>query len=149
VTRLARRVIPLIPIKKCSAQEEMTRTRHAIIVVRRDTSLQIALSLSREDPPPRTSKYKNQVMMRRTTTRAKTRALRGRKAITRCPCTLQRRRAIPREALGLELKNGSPMSPQVKMSQVKMKTLSMSPSPTMKLHFHHRLYASWPKVTQR
>jgi hypothetical protein len=39
VTRLARRVIALISIRKCSTQEEMTRTRHAIIVVKRDTSL--------------------------------------------------------------------------------------------------------------
>jgi hypothetical protein len=67
--------------------------------VKSDTSLQIAPSQSREDPPPRTSKYKNQVMMRRTTIRARTRALRGRKTITRSPCTLQRRRAISREAL--------------------------------------------------
>jgi hypothetical protein len=86
----------------------MTRTRHAIIMMRRDTSLQIAPSPSREDPPPRISNYKNQVMMKRTTTRARTRALRGRKTITRGPCTLQRRRAIPREALWLKLKNGSP-----------------------------------------
>jgi hypothetical protein len=99
------------PNKKCSAQEEMTRTRHGTIVVRIDTSLQIAPSPSREDPPPRPSKYKNQVMMRRTTTRTRIRALRGRKAITRSSCTLQRRKAIPREALWLELKNGSPMSP--------------------------------------
>jgi hypothetical protein len=68
--------------------------------------------------------------------------LRGRKAITRSPSTLQRRRAIPREALWLELKNRSPMSPQVKM-----KTLSVSSSPIMKFHFHHRLCASWLKVT--
>jgi hypothetical protein len=96
--KITRRVIPLIQIRKCSAQEEMTRTRYATIMVKRDTSLQIAPSPSREDPPSRTSKYKNQVMMRRTTIRAKTRALRGRKAITRNPSTLQRRRAIPREA---------------------------------------------------
>jgi hypothetical protein len=57
----------------------MTRTRYDIIVVKRGTSLQIALSPSREDLPPRTSKYKNQVMMRRATIRARTRALRGRK----------------------------------------------------------------------
>jgi hypothetical protein len=38
-------------------------------------------------------------MMRRTTIRARIRALRERKAITRSPRTLQRRRAIPREAL--------------------------------------------------
>jgi hypothetical protein len=62
---------------------------------------------------------------------------------------LQRRRAIPREALWLELKNGSPMSPQVKMSQMKRKTLLVSPSQTMKFHFHHRRCASWLKVTQR
>jgi hypothetical protein len=146
--RLARMVIGLIPIRKCSAQEEMIRTRHATIMVKRDTSLQITPTPSKEDPPPRTSKYKNQVMLRRTTIRARIRALRGRKAITRSPSSLQKRRAIPREALRLELKNGSPMSPQVKMSQVKMKTLSMSPSPTMKFHFHHRLCASWLKVTQ-
>jgi hypothetical protein len=79
VTRLVRRVISLIPIRKCSAQEEITRIRHATIVVKRDTSLQIAPSPSREDTPPRTSKYKNQVMMRRTTIRARTRALRGKK----------------------------------------------------------------------
>jgi hypothetical protein len=42
----------------------------------------------------------------------------------------------------LELKNGSPMSPQVKM-----KTLSVSLSPTIKFHFHHRLCASWLKVS--
>jgi hypothetical protein len=53
-------------------------------------------SPSREDPSPRISKYKNQVMIRRTTIRARTRALRGRKAITRSPITLQRRRAIPK-----------------------------------------------------
>jgi hypothetical protein len=125
----------------------MTRTRHATIVVKRDTSLQITLSPSREDPPSRINKYKNQVMMRRATIRARTRAFRERKAITRSPNTLQRRRVIPREALWLEFKNGSLMSPQVKMSQVKMKTLSVSPSPTMKFHFYHRLYASWLKVT--
>jgi hypothetical protein len=62
---------------------------------------------------------------------------------------LQRRRAIPREALWLELKNGSSMSPQVKMSQMKRKTLLVSPSQTMKFHFHHRRCASWLKVTQR
>jgi hypothetical protein len=137
------------PNKKVFRQEEMTRTRHAIIVVRRDISLQIAPSSSRKDSPPRTSKYKNQVMMRRTTIRARIRALRGRKAITKIPCALQRRRAIPREALWLKLKNGSPMSPQVKMSQVKMKTLLVSSSPTIKLHFHPHLCASWSKVTQR
>jgi hypothetical protein len=98
---------------------------------------------------PNCFKYKNQVMMRRTTIRARTRALRGRKAITRSPSTLQRRRAIPSEPLWLELNNGSPMSPQVKMSQVKMKTLSVSPSPTIKFHFHHHICASWLKVTQR
>jgi hypothetical protein len=38
-------------------------------------------------------------MMRRTTIRIRTRALRERKVITRSPSTLQRRRAIPREAL--------------------------------------------------
>jgi hypothetical protein len=59
VTRLARRVIALIPIKKYSAQEEMIITKHATIVVKRDISLQIAPSPSREDSPPRTSKYKN------------------------------------------------------------------------------------------
>jgi hypothetical protein len=57
-------------------------------MVRRDISLQIALTPSREDPPPRISKYKNQVMMRRTTIRARTGALRGRKAIARSPNTL-------------------------------------------------------------
>jgi hypothetical protein len=149
VTRLGRRVIALIPIRKCSTQEEVTRARHVTIVVRRDISLKIATSPSREDPPPRTSKHKNQVMMRRTTIRTRTRALRGRKSIIRSPSTLQRRRAIPREALWLEFKNESPMYPQVKMSQVKIKTLSVSPSPTMKFHFHHRLCASWLKVTQR
>jgi hypothetical protein len=92
-------IIALIPIRKCSVQEEMTRIRHITIVVRRDISLQIAPSPSREDLPPRTSKYKNQVMRRRTTIRVRTRALRERKAITRSPNTLQRRRAIPREAL--------------------------------------------------
>jgi hypothetical protein len=51
VTRLVRRVIVLIPIRKCPAQEEMTRIRHGTIVVKRDTSLQIAPSPSREDPP--------------------------------------------------------------------------------------------------
>jgi hypothetical protein len=56
--------------------------------VKRDTSLQIDPSPSREDPPSRTSKYKNQVMMRRTTIRARTKALRGRKDITRSPSTL-------------------------------------------------------------
>jgi hypothetical protein len=81
--------------------------------------------------------------------KSKNKTLRGRKTITRSPNTLQRRRAIPREALWLELKNGSPMSPQVKMSQVKIKTLSVSPSPTMKFQFHHCLCASWLKVTQR
>jgi hypothetical protein len=99
VTRLGRRVITLIPIRKCSTQEEMTKIRHVTIVVRREISLQITPSPSRKDPPPRTSKYKNQVMMRRTTIRARIRALRERKAITRSPRTLQRRRAIPREAL--------------------------------------------------
>jgi hypothetical protein len=49
----------------------------------------------------------------------------------------------------VELKNRSPMSPQVKMSQVKMNTLLVLPSPTIKFHFHHRLCASWLKVTQR
>jgi hypothetical protein len=88
-------------------------------------------------------------MRRRATIRARTRALRGRKAITKSLSTLQRRRAIPRKALWLELKNGSPMSPQVKISEVKMKTLSVSPSPTMKFHFHHCLCVSWLKVTQR
>jgi hypothetical protein len=149
VTRLERRVIALIPIRKCSTHEEITRTRHVTIVVRKDISLQITPSPSREDHPPRTSRYKNQVMSRRTTIRARTRALRGRKDITRSPSTLQRRRAIPREVLWLELKNGSPMSPQVKMSQVKMKTLSVSPSPTIKFHFHHRLCALWLKITER
>jgi hypothetical protein len=85
---LRRRVIALIPIRKYSIQKEMTRTGHVTIMVRRDISLQIALSPSREDPPPRTSKYKNQVMMRRTTIRARTRALRGRKDIARSPITL-------------------------------------------------------------
>jgi hypothetical protein len=61
----------------------MIRTRHAIIVVRRDTYLQIASSLSREDPPPKTSKYKNQVMRRKTTIRARTRAMRRKRAIIR------------------------------------------------------------------
>jgi hypothetical protein len=75
VTRLARRVILLIPIRKCSAQEEMIITRHATIVVKIDISLQIAPNPSREDSPPRTSKYKNQMMIR-TTIRARTRALR-------------------------------------------------------------------------
>jgi hypothetical protein len=46
----------LIPIRKCSAQEEMTKTRHVTIVVRMDISLQIAPSPSREDPPPRIRK---------------------------------------------------------------------------------------------
>jgi hypothetical protein len=92
-------VIALIPIRKCSVQEEMTRIRHVTIVVRRDISLQIVLSPSRDDPPPRTSKYKNQVMRRRTTISAGTRALRERKTITRSPSTLQRRRAIPKEVL--------------------------------------------------
>jgi hypothetical protein len=66
----------------------MTRARHVTIVVRRDISHQIATSLSREGPLSRTSKYKNQVMMMRTTIRARTRALRRRKAITRSPSTL-------------------------------------------------------------
>jgi hypothetical protein len=92
-------VIALIPIRKCSVQEAMTRTRHVTIVVRRDISLQIVLNPSREDPPPRISKYKNQVMRRRITIRVGTRALRERKTITKSPSTLQRRRAIPREAL--------------------------------------------------
>jgi hypothetical protein len=51
-------------------------------------------------------------MMKRTIIRARTRALRGRKAITKSPTTLQRRRAISREALWLELKNESSMSHQ-------------------------------------
>jgi hypothetical protein len=38
-------------------------------------------------------------MMRSTIIRTRTRALRGKKAITRSSSTLQRRRAIPREAL--------------------------------------------------
>jgi hypothetical protein len=76
VTRLGRRVIPLIPRRECSIQVEMIRIRHTIIVVRRDTSLQITSTPSREDPPPKTSKYKNQVMMRRTNIRARTRAMR-------------------------------------------------------------------------
>jgi hypothetical protein len=66
--------------RECSVQVEVTRTRHAIIMVRRDTSLQIASSPSREDPPPKISKYKNQVMMRRTTIRARTRGMRRKKS---------------------------------------------------------------------
>jgi septum formation inhibitor MinC len=92
VTRLGRRAIALIPRRECSVQVEMTRTRHAIIVVRRDTSLQIASSPSREDPPPKTSKYKNQVMMRRTTIRARTRVMRRKGVIIRRPRSSQRRK---------------------------------------------------------
>jgi hypothetical protein len=55
---------------------KVTRIRHAIIVLRRDISLQIASSPSREDSPPKTSKHKNQVMRRRTTIRVRTRAMR-------------------------------------------------------------------------
>jgi hypothetical protein len=70
----------------------MIRTRHAIIVVRRDTSIQIALSPSREDPPPKISKYKNQVMRRKTTIRASTRAMRRKRAIIRRSTSSQRRK---------------------------------------------------------
>jgi hypothetical protein len=80
------------PRRECSIQVEVTRTRHAIIVVRRDTSLQIASSLSRKDPPPTTSKYKNQVMMRRITIRVRTRAMRRKRAIIRRPSSSQRRK---------------------------------------------------------
>jgi hypothetical protein len=84
----------------------MTRTKHVTIMVRRDISLQITPSPSRENPPPRTNKYKNQVMRRRTTIRARIRALRGRKAITRSPVTLQRRRTISREIYGWNSRMG-------------------------------------------
>jgi hypothetical protein len=68
------------------------KTIHAIIVVRRDASLQIASSPSRKDPPAKISKYKNQVMMRRTTIRARTRVMRRKRAIIRRPNSSQRRK---------------------------------------------------------
>jgi hypothetical protein len=92
VTRLGRRVIALTPRRKCSVQVEVTRTRHAIIVMRNDTSLQIASSPSRENPPPKISKYKNQVMRRKTTIRVRTRAMRRKRAIIRRPNSTQRRK---------------------------------------------------------
>jgi hypothetical protein len=90
--KIGKRVIPLIPRSECSVQVEMIRIRHAIIVVRRDTSLQIASSPSREDPPPKTSKYKNQVMRRKTTIKARTRAMRRKRAIIRRLNSSQRRK---------------------------------------------------------
>jgi hypothetical protein len=89
---LARRVIALIPTRECFVQVEMIRTRHVIIMVRRDTSFQIASSPSREDPPPKTRKYKNQVMSKKTTIRARTRAMRRKRAIIRRPNSSQRRK---------------------------------------------------------
>jgi hypothetical protein len=56
------------------------------------TSFQIASSPSREDPPPKTSKYKNQVMSRKTIIRARTRAMRRKRAIIRRLSSSQRRK---------------------------------------------------------
>jgi hypothetical protein len=68
----------------------MIRTRHAIIMVRSDTSLQIASSPLRENPPQKTSKYKNQVMRRMITIRTKIRAMTRKRAIIRRPNSYQR-----------------------------------------------------------
>jgi hypothetical protein len=92
MTRLRRRVIPLIPRRECSVQVKMIRIRHAIIVVRRDTSLQNASSPLREDPPPKISKYKNQVMRRRTTIRTRTRVMRRKRTIIRKSSSSKRRK---------------------------------------------------------
>jgi hypothetical protein len=80
------------PKKGVFVQVEVIRKRHAIIVVRRNTSLQIASNPSRKDPPPRISKYKNQVMMRRTTIRTRTRDVRRKRAIIRRSSSSQRRK---------------------------------------------------------
>jgi hypothetical protein len=78
--------------KECSVQVKMIRIRHTIIVVRRDTSLQIASSLSRKDPRPKTIKYKNQVMRKRTNIRERTRAMRRKIAIIKRSSSFQRRK---------------------------------------------------------
>jgi hypothetical protein len=46
----------------------------------------------KRNPPPKISKYKNQVMRRRTTIRARTRAMRRKRAIIRRPNSSQRRK---------------------------------------------------------
>jgi hypothetical protein len=61
-------------------------------VVRRDASLQIASSPSRKDHTTKTIKYKNQLMRRRTTIRARTRDMRRKGAIIRRPISSQRRK---------------------------------------------------------
>jgi hypothetical protein len=90
--RLGRMVIALIPRRECSVQVKMIRTRYVIIVMRRDTSLQFASSPSREDPPPKISKYKNQVMRRRTTIRTRTRVMRRKRTIIRRTSSSKRRK---------------------------------------------------------
>jgi hypothetical protein len=92
VIRLGRRVIALTPRRECSVQVEVIRTRYAIIMVRRDTSLKITSSPSRENPPLKTSKYKNQVMRSKTTIRARIRPMRRKRTIIRRPSSTQKRK---------------------------------------------------------
>jgi hypothetical protein len=103
---LARRAIALIPRREYSVHVEMTRTRHAIIVVRRDTSPTIALSPTRENHLTKSSIIKTQVMMMMTTRRTSTRAMRRKRGIIRRPSSSQRRKVKTRKVLLLGLKNG-------------------------------------------
>jgi hypothetical protein len=95
------------------------------------------------------SKNKNQVMMRRITIRARKKGFERKKSYNKKSKQFAKKKRNTKRSFVVGTQEWVTDVSQVKMSQIKMKTLSVLPSPTMKFHFHHRLCASCLKVTQR
>ena len=85
---------------------KMSSTKHATIVGKKDTSLPIAPSRTRERRITKANIAMIQAMMKKMRRKTRTRSLRRRRAMTKRPSSSQRKGATPREASWWKSKSG-------------------------------------------